>query len=241
MSGQAPYRQGEAVAYVAAAVEHQLRLICHEPDDSLTIAGEFVLSAYRDAWVALSGGSVLAIDPDADQESPHAARQLIENTDHYAVLLILLARVCLHEGKERLAWRLFALNKMLHGLNVSPNVRLPRRFRIAHCVGTVIGRADLGDRLFVSHGCTIGASSAAEYPRLGSGVSLMANRAVLGRCSIGDEVVIGTGVRLINSDVPSGTLVVMGSSGAELIPSEFPRRHSIRVFGPYAPASAPSL
>jgi serine O-acetyltransferase len=156
---------------------------------------------------------------------------IFENTDFYAVFLAYLGQYLAHFGERKTGWRVFALNKMLHGLNISPNVRLPTKFRIAHGVGTVIGQAILGNRLFVTQGCTIGASTSAEYPTLDTGVSMMANSAILGRCCIGSNVVIGAGVHIINCDVPSDTLVINEGAGIKFVQSKYPMRYSARLFG----------
>lgn len=216
--------------YLSGAVQHQLVLL--SPDDiNWTEQGDdCVLRAFESVLRSLRGA------PD-DPVLLHGTfdgdlgLNVFENTDHYAVFLAYLGCFLASCGEKRISWRVFALNKMLHGLNISPNVRLPNRFRISHGVGTVIGQASLGNRLLVSQGCTIGASTLREYPTLDSGVSMMANSAILGRCRVGSNVMIGAGVHIINVEVPSDTLVVLEGNAIKFVPSEYPKRFSAQVFG----------
>ncbi len=215
--------------YLSRAVQHQLVLV--SPDDT-------EWTAQRDECVSRAFDSVLRSLQAAEapvllngQFQDDLGLTIFENTDYYAVFLAYLGHRLARCGDERTGWRIFALNKMLHGLNISPNVRLPNQFRISHGVGTVIGQASLGNRLFVSQGCTIGASTLREYPTLDCGVSMMANSAILGRCCIGSNVVIGAGVHIINADVPPDTIAVCEGGGVKLVPSVYPKRFSAQVFG----------
>lgn len=88
---------------------------------------------------------------------------------------------------------------------------LPQHVYFEHPLGTVIGRAALGDFLTVFQGITIGGSINTEeerqYPTIGKNVILYAYSAVIGRCVVGNNVVLGSGARVINSDIPDNSLV----------------------------------
>lgn len=167
----------------------------------------------------------------SENDFEKSIKRVIENSDYYSMLLTILSRHSLTNGLESEAWKIFALNKSLHSINISPNVVMPYIFRIAHSVGTVIGRAELKNFLFVGHGCTIGASGKNdEYPILGERVSLRANCQVLGSCILGDNIIIGTGVTLINEMVASNTIVVNDCGKKKYISSDHPLNWSIKKF-----------
>ena len=88
---------------------------------------------------------------------------------------------------------------------------LPQHIYFEHPLGTVIGRAALGDFLTVFQGVTIGGSTNAaeerQYPTIGKNVILYAYSAVIGRCVVGNNVVLGSGARVINFDIPDNSLV----------------------------------
>lgn len=131
--------------------------------------------------------------------------------DRYAVYLALLARELYLQEEAELASRIYLLNKALHGLDLFYEVALPEVFLLVHPVGTVIGRAQLGNFLCVYQNCTIGGNPTAEtleYPRLGNGTVLFAKSSLIGRCDLGDRVVLGAGAMLVNQSAPAGSLVV---------------------------------
>lgn len=130
--------------------------------------------------------------------------------DRYAAFLGLLARELFLSGAVDLATRVYLLNKALHGLDLFYEVEMPEVFVLVHPVGTVIGRAKLGNFLCVYQNCAIGGSprdGAIAYPTLGDGVLMYAKSSIIGACTIGDGVVLGAGVAIINKSVPAGTLL----------------------------------
>lgn len=129
------------------------------------------------------------------------------HSDHMCSYLWFLSNTChVDHHRQDLPDKLFYLNKILHSFNCMYDTRLPDIFWLVHVVGTVLGKAEYMDYLVVLQGCTVGALGG-EYPRLGRGVVLSANSAVIGRCTIGDNAVIGAGCRVIAQDVPAGSLV----------------------------------
>ena len=62
--------------------------------------------------------------------------------DHYAMFLYLLANtVSRGDRANPLPFRLFYLNKVLHGLDVYHDTELPEVFQFMHPLGTVLGQA----------------------------------------------------------------------------------------------------
>lgn len=190
---------------LAAYVERQ---VSHFFPDSFTAPAGAWLAAVSRALAALahcfSRISIAGYTRDGEAALSHL------HGDRYAVFLALLAREFHREGDTGLASRTYLLNKALHGLDLFYEVELPEVFLLVHPVGTVIGRAKLGNFLCVYQNCTIGGTplnGALEYPRLGAGTVLFAKSTLIGRCHLGDRVVMGAGSMLVNASAPAGSLI----------------------------------
>jgi serine O-acetyltransferase len=131
----------------------------------------------------------------------------IFHSDQYAMFLWFVSNEVFKEaGTHTLARRLFCLNKALHGLNCIYDVKLPPVFVFVHVVGSVIGKATYGNYFVAMQGCTVGALSG-EYPVIGEGFIMSAGCSVIGRCQIGDGVMLGPSTTLLKTDAPSNTLI----------------------------------
>ena len=155
---------------------------------------------------------------------------LAKNTDFYSIFLSRLAHRLMSAGNDDISWSVFALNKMLHSVNISPSFVIPKHFRLSHGVGTVIGKAEIADYFFIGHGCTVGASADDSYPRIGSHVSMRANCQVLGKSVLGNNVIIGAGVTLINTIVPNDSMVINENGSYRIIQSDHPLKWSTLKF-----------
>ncbi len=130
------------------------------------------------------------------------------HTDQYAVFLYYLSNsVHQMQGDRRLASKAYALNKALHGLDVYFEVLLPPVFVVQHPVGTVLGRADYGDFLFVYQQCLVGVGVDGQRPVLGNGVVLFGGSSVVGNCRLGSNVWVSAGSLVVDTDVPDNTIV----------------------------------
>ena len=144
--------------------------------------------------------------------------------DRYASFLALLARELSVGRHADLATRVYLLNKALHGIDLYHEVELPEVFLLVHPVGTVIGRAQLGNFLCVYQNCSIGGSpreDRLDYPVVGDGVLMYAKSGIFGKSKVGNRVVLGAGSLVINAQVPDDALVA-GSDirpGASAVPS----------------------
>jgi len=154
------------------------------------------------------------------------------NGDHMAAFLWFLGNTAWKEsGAEDLATRLFYLNKIMHGLDLFYSVPMPDIFILVHPVGTVIGKANFNDYLVVYQSCTVGADTDI-YPRFGKGAILYSGSSVLGDCQVGDNVVFAANALLIDTPVPSDTVVVGQYPTQRLLPNHRPVRS--RCFEPPA-------
>jgi serine O-acetyltransferase len=130
------------------------------------------------------------------------------NGDHMATLLYLYANTAWHEsGDTDLPTRLFYLNKIMHGLDLFYSVAMPDIFQLVHPVGTVIGHAKYQDYLVIYQNCTVGAVTGV-YPSFGKGTILYSRASVLGDSKFGDNTVMAANSFLLDTDVPSDTIVV---------------------------------
>jgi serine O-acetyltransferase len=131
------------------------------------------------------------------------------HSDQYASFLAFLAAELSRAGHGDLATRVYLLNKALHGLDIYHEVALPEIFLLVHPVGTVIGRARLGNFLCIYQNCSIGGNPKAkviDYPTFGEGVLMFAKSAVIGRSTVGSRVVLGADSLILNSDVPDDSM-----------------------------------
>jgi serine O-acetyltransferase len=144
------------------------------------------------------------------------------NGDHLATFLYFVAHTVWTRSEDRAtAAKLFAANKALHGIDLFYEVEMPSVFLLAHPVGSVIGRAEYSDELFITQGCTIGNVNGA-YPRLGRGVALYAGATVLGDTTVGDDVVFGANSMVVDADIPAHSVVVGMHPGHRILPNPVP-------------------
>lgn len=140
--------------------------------------------------------------------------------DHYAAFLYLLANVIARRSPGNpLAFRIFYLNKAMHGLDVYPDVTLPEVFQFMHPLGAVLGHATYGNYFCVYQGCTVGSDEAGRFPVLGDGVVMYAKSSIIGPCRVGNNVVLGTGVTILGHDIPDNSLVKPVHAGFEAAPN----------------------
>ena len=102
--------------------------------------------------------------------------------------------------------KFYYLNKILHSVDIYPDVELPDSFFLEHPIGTVLGRAKYGNNFFAMQGCTIGGDKGV-YPTLGDNLKMYANSKILGNCNIGDNVKLGADTTVKNQNIPSNSLV----------------------------------
>jgi len=155
------------------------------------------------------------------------------NSDHLAAFLYFLANSAWKgTGDTVVPTKLFYLNKILNGLDLYYSVALPEVFLLVHPVGSVIGNAHYEDYLVIYQNCTVGAD-AGVYPHFGEGAILYSRSSVLGNSWIGDNVVFGANALVVNTNVPSNTVVVGQFPNHRLLASSQSVRQ--RLFDPAAP------
>lgn len=127
------------------------------------------------------------------------------HSNQYAMFLWILSNtVYRSSGNLNLATKLFYLNKALHSIECMYDAELPEIFYFSHTVGLVLGKAKYSNFLVVSQGCTIGQHHGI-YPKIGEWFMLGAGASVIGNCSIGDHVTIGSNTNIFEAELASNT------------------------------------
>ena len=96
------------------------------------------------------------------------------------------------------------------GIELPCEVRIGRNFVIDHFGGIVIsGYASFGDNCRIRNGCVVGLARIDDpcAPTIGHNVDIGAGAKLLGRITIGDNVVIGANAVVV-CDVPSDSIAV---------------------------------
>lgn len=139
--------------------------------------------------------------------------------DQYCMYLYMLANHYYREtGEEHLPTKLYLLNKALHSVDIYFTSHLPEIFLFVHPVGTIIGRAKFSDYFIAYQGCTVGCLNEGIFPTFEGPVIMYANSSILGDCTIGTNVCLAAGAKVINKDIAPHK-IVMGSSPELIIRS----------------------
>lgn len=140
---------------------------------------------------------------------------LIFNPFHsiqYMTFLYTLANELYRNGmSSTLSDKLYYLNKAMNGLDMFYAIELPEVWSAEHPVGSVLGRAKYGEGFFFYQGCTVGGNIGKDgilnYPVIGNNVRMYANSSFIGKCNIGDNVILGAGALVKDTDIPSNSIV----------------------------------
>ncbi len=130
----------------------------------------------------------------------------------YMTFLYTLANELYRNGaSSTLSDKLYYLNKIMNGLDMFYAIELPEVWSAEHPVGSVLGRAKYGEGFFFYQGCTVGGNRGKDgilhYPLIGNNVRMYANSSFIGKCNIGDNVILGAGALVKDTDIPSNSIV----------------------------------
>lgn len=143
------------------------------------------------------------------------------HTDQYATFLYYVSNSIYRDaGDLTLASKIYGLNKALHSIDIFYEIELPEVFVLQHPVGTVLGRAQYGNFLFVYQHCLVGMDVDGSIPKLGEGVVLFGGSSIVGRSKIGSNVWVSTGALVLNTDVPDNSRVFGRSPENVIKPAE---------------------
>lgn len=142
------------------------------------------------------------------------------HTAQYTIYLYFLSRALKAEAKnDMLAAGVYALNKMLHNVDLFYEVELPPIFYLDHPLGTVIGRASFSNYFQFRQNCTVG-NNHGIFPVFGVNVHLWSGVTIVGNCRIGDHVVFSAGTYVKDQDIPSNCIVFGRSPNLEIKPRD---------------------
>lgn len=141
----------------------------------------------------------------------------IYHSGQYCIFLYFLSRQVFLDNPDlrELADKIYYLNKTLIGLDLYYEVEMPKVFHLDHPVGSVMGRASYGNGFTFSQLCTVGNNNGV-FPEIGKNVQMLSGSKILGRCKIGDNVVISANSYIKDTDIPANSLV-FGSSPSLVI------------------------
>lgn len=153
---------------------------------------------------ALSASNDKYLNPEG---KPHFS---LYHSSCWTIFLYYLSNCLKDEGSS--AELIFYLNKILHSVDWYYEIDLPKHFMVTHPLGSVLGRAKYGDYLHIYQGVTIGGNISLTdgklyYPVLGDRVTLFSNAKILGKCVIGNNVILSADSCVINEDIPDNSIV----------------------------------
>lgn len=151
------------------------------------------------------------------------------NTDQYAMFLYILSNELYKNFEDIvLAQKVMYLNKIMHSINCMYDNELPEIFLFVHAIGMTIGKAKMSNYIVLHQNVTIGANND-TYPTLKEGVILCAGASVIGKCTIGNNVVIGANTNIYKKDIPDN-IIVYTDSQAGLITAAHKRNYFSKFF-----------
>lgn len=132
----------------------------------------------------------------------------------------------LSQSNQNTIWKYFFsfLRRRYHekyGIEIFTNMNIGKGLVIGHWGRIIIhGDAKIGDQCMITHNVTIGRDIRGKrqgVPTIGNRVAIRTNSTVVGKITIGDDVVIAPNT-FVNFDVPSNSIVI--GNPARIIPRE---------------------
>ena len=125
----------------------------------------------------------------------------------YGIFLYFLANSIWRKyGSIPLCDKLYGLSKMINALDLYYEVNMPDVFFMDHPVGSVLGRAQYGQFFGFAQNCTVG-NNKGVFPIIGEYVTLKKGASIIGKCSIGNRVIIGADANVKDQDIPDCSIV----------------------------------
>jgi serine O-acetyltransferase len=111
------------------------------------------------------------------------------------------------QKKINLAKKFFLINKIINGVDLFYEVKLPKIFLFSHPHSAIIGRANYSDYTMFSQGVTIGRKRS-HYPYFGDGIVFYSGSKVIGKCRVGKNVIFAPGSIVIDTNIPDNSVVI---------------------------------
>ena len=110
---------------------------------------------------------------------------------------------------------IYGISKAFSSADILYEVDMPDIWFFDHPQGSVMGRAEYGDYFTFSQGCTVG-NNKGKFPVFDKHVSMLSNSKVLGDCHIGNHVIFSANSYIIDTDIPSYSIVFGASPNISL-------------------------
>ncbi len=131
----------------------------------------------------------------------------------YATFLYKLSRLCIKNNLSKpVTDRLFLLNKTLHGIELYPQVELPKFFFLSYTNSAVFSKANYSDYCVFHQGITIGRNGD-KRPTIEKYLVMYPSSMIIGNCHVRENTVLSPGVRLIDKDTPGNCYVFDDGKG----------------------------
>lgn len=124
----------------------------------------------------------------------------------YTIFLYFYSREVYLAGNSSLADKIYYLNKIMNSCDLFYEVEMPDYFALDHPHGSVMGRAKYSEGFTFGQYSTVGNNNSI-YPVIGKNCKMCMNSAIIGNCHIGDDVTIGAGAIVKDTNIPSNTIV----------------------------------
>jgi serine O-acetyltransferase len=168
-----------------------------------------------------------------------AARNVLEIIFCYpgfhAVLFYRLSHWFWVQGMYFLGRLISHVGRFFTGVEIHPGAQIGRRFFIDHGMGVVIGEtSEVGNDVTLYHGVTLGGTTwkkVKRHPTIGDNVVIGTGAKVLGPVTIGENTKIGAN-SVVVTEIPPNSIVV-GIPGKVVFRAEGERR--IQMDSPFMP------
>jgi serine O-acetyltransferase len=131
-------------------------------------------------------------------------------SDQYAMFVWFCSNEAWRARDLELAADLFQLNKGLNGIVCMWDTVLPSVFLWIHCVGTMLGKAEYGERFVAYQNVTVGTDRGAR-PSFGEGTILFAGAKVVGGAQIGARSLVSLNAVVIDETIPPNSIAAGNS------------------------------
>jgi len=94
-----------------------------------------------------------------------------------------------------------------YGIHVTEGTTIKKGLRIAHPIGIVITRCDIGENFTIYQNCTIGQKKwrSGLFPTIGNNVTMYAGSSIIGAVNVQDNVIIGANALLLDDSDEQNT------------------------------------
>ena len=128
------------------------------------------------------------------------------NSDQYCTYLYFLSNTLYNDGANKNIYeKIYYLNKMLNGLDVLYDVKMPDIFLAVHPVGTVLGRANYSNYFVAYQNCTVGTNKN-KSPSIGEYVTMRPGSSIIGKSNISNGCDISINSTIVDKNLTKNSI-----------------------------------